>query len=693
MATLMPEGKQSFSDSAGAPLVGGKVYTYDTGTTNPRATYQDAVGTIPNTNPIVLDARGEATIFWTGAYKIILKDSLDSTIWTVDNVVSSDVFPSSVAAPSGSSLVGFTQSGIGAINTTVQTALREIVSTSRFGTDPSYSSAVNSAAFNKAFAYMVLTGCELLIPPGSYSADALAVPSGGGNTLSNFKIHASGVTITGTTASAVFSIYRVQGLNINGLKVVKHASATYATVLDSFWFGNFTDCNFGQLKIASSVGWGVYWNEFNGSEITSLYIDVSVYTINHNIFKGGRVGTITKANFTAVPIEAYNNVFIGVDVLGPVIWTDTGSFASSFHDPLVFRDCNMEYAGQNQGYLLIEGGRNNLVGAYSAMDYSDLRSEMNMQYSGANWVTGWYPWSSVNLVRGGACQKISPDLTMIAVGNAALAPFADAASPTGNGYCYRAFIAGSSEARIRIRMPVEYLAAAKKVGFVSFSWWEYNTLGGGLIISNNFGTPGTGDNYPAGILPPGDASNTWTQRFVTVPVSSTATDVSLHVGGNVVTGFDVRLANVCCVLGKIARPYTPAQGDPAPNRGMVFSKVNLVQNGTAQNTFKLTIPATSSGRVRITAITSTANSGGIYEGELFYSSYSGTASSTTITANGVVGVGFGGTAGTITAMTASITAATEVTVTTTVANYSGTPTIAATYQLEFLDNNEVVTLL
>lgn len=84
MATLLPEGKQHFENAAGAPLVGGRLYTYDAGTNNPRVTYQDAAQTTPNTNPIILDARGEATIFWNGAYKVVLRDALDNIIWTVD---------------------------------------------------------------------------------------------------------------------------------------------------------------------------------------------------------------------------------------------------------------------------------------------------------------------------------------------------------------------------------------------------------------------------------------------------------------------------------------------------------------------------------------------------------------------------------------------------------------------------------
>lgn len=89
MAVLLPEGKQSYETSTGAPAVGWKLYTYDAGTSTPRATYSDASGVTPNANPVILDARGEATIYWNGSYKVALKDSADVTIWTVDGVTSS----------------------------------------------------------------------------------------------------------------------------------------------------------------------------------------------------------------------------------------------------------------------------------------------------------------------------------------------------------------------------------------------------------------------------------------------------------------------------------------------------------------------------------------------------------------------------------------------------------------------------
>jgi hypothetical protein len=87
MASLMPNGKQQYFDNNGDPLVGGKVYTYAAGTTIPLMTYTDSSGTTFNTNPVILDSRGEAAIFWgSGAYKVVVKTSNDVTVWTQDDV-------------------------------------------------------------------------------------------------------------------------------------------------------------------------------------------------------------------------------------------------------------------------------------------------------------------------------------------------------------------------------------------------------------------------------------------------------------------------------------------------------------------------------------------------------------------------------------------------------------------------------
>jgi hypothetical protein len=88
MAVLAPEPKAQFFDANGDPLVGGKVYTYAAGTTTPLATFTNANANTPNTNPIILDARGECDLWFATAtsYKVVLKDANDSLIWTVDNI-------------------------------------------------------------------------------------------------------------------------------------------------------------------------------------------------------------------------------------------------------------------------------------------------------------------------------------------------------------------------------------------------------------------------------------------------------------------------------------------------------------------------------------------------------------------------------------------------------------------------------
>jgi microcystin-dependent protein len=96
MAVVSPTAKAQFIDAAGIPLAGGFLYTYVAGTTTPQATYTDSAASTPNSNPIVLDSRGEANIWLTGAsYKFKLTDANNTEIWTVDNIAP----PSTAVSP------------------------------------------------------------------------------------------------------------------------------------------------------------------------------------------------------------------------------------------------------------------------------------------------------------------------------------------------------------------------------------------------------------------------------------------------------------------------------------------------------------------------------------------------------------------------------------------------------------------
>lgn len=87
VASISPDPRLQFFANDGSPLVGGKLYTYAAGTTTPLVTYTSNSGLTPNTNPVILDSRGEASVwFGTSKYKFVLKDANDVEIWTQDNL-------------------------------------------------------------------------------------------------------------------------------------------------------------------------------------------------------------------------------------------------------------------------------------------------------------------------------------------------------------------------------------------------------------------------------------------------------------------------------------------------------------------------------------------------------------------------------------------------------------------------------
>lgn len=79
---------KAFDPDTGAFLVGGKLQSYVCGTTTPTSTYADSTGTVANANPAILDGSGEAAVWLDPSVciKLVLKDSSDSVIFTLDNV-------------------------------------------------------------------------------------------------------------------------------------------------------------------------------------------------------------------------------------------------------------------------------------------------------------------------------------------------------------------------------------------------------------------------------------------------------------------------------------------------------------------------------------------------------------------------------------------------------------------------------
>lgn len=195
MATPAPPLKFRAPGSDGLALVGGLLYTYAAGTTTPKSSYTTPAGDVANTNPIVLDARGECNLWLDGAYKFELRTALGVLIWTIDNVtdIAALVAASTgtlrtelanTADPAkGAGLTGYGGSTNYAAGT-VGDKLQERMSVIDKGADPTGISD-STAAFNS----VITAGRRGFMPAGIYSISDVGV-------LDNFDFEGEGRGIT-----------------------------------------------------------------------------------------------------------------------------------------------------------------------------------------------------------------------------------------------------------------------------------------------------------------------------------------------------------------------------------------------------------------------------------------------------------------------------------------------------------------
>jgi len=93
-------------DGNGNVRASAKLYFYQTGTSTPQATYSDSALSVTNANPVVANSDGLFTGIYLGeaptftAYKAVLKDSNDVTIWTQDPIAGAPI-----AAPISASIL------------------------------------------------------------------------------------------------------------------------------------------------------------------------------------------------------------------------------------------------------------------------------------------------------------------------------------------------------------------------------------------------------------------------------------------------------------------------------------------------------------------------------------------------------------------------------------------------------------
>lgn len=105
MATSVVFPRVQFFANNGRPLIGGRIHTYVAGSSTRTRTYKDAAKVQPNTNPIILDARGEAAIYLAEGveYKFVIEDSKGALIYTQEPVYGA-IWPNAEEWPSDATL-------------------------------------------------------------------------------------------------------------------------------------------------------------------------------------------------------------------------------------------------------------------------------------------------------------------------------------------------------------------------------------------------------------------------------------------------------------------------------------------------------------------------------------------------------------------------------------------------------------
>ena len=183
----IPNPKMQFFTAAGIPLVGGKLYSYAAGTTTPLATYTDITGNTANTNPVILDSRGEASVWFASAeYYLVLKDANDVQIWTADNVNGvNQPTVDYLTSTGGAALISYAPSGYGAVTTNVQSKLRQYVSVFDYMTTAQINDVQTAAglldvasAIITATTACVTAGKALFFPAGTYTCTTITAQAG-----------------------------------------------------------------------------------------------------------------------------------------------------------------------------------------------------------------------------------------------------------------------------------------------------------------------------------------------------------------------------------------------------------------------------------------------------------------------------------------------------------------------------------
>ena len=166
------------TDNNSSPIEGAQWLFCATGTLTPQAVYTTAALDTEHSNPVVADAAGRFPPIYFDAslsYRGILKNAAGATLSGMDIDPINAGIASALAASAGAALVGFLQSGTGAVARTADAKLKDLaLSVKDFGAAGD-DVADDTAAIQATFAAASASGKAVYIPAGTYKITGLTL--------------------------------------------------------------------------------------------------------------------------------------------------------------------------------------------------------------------------------------------------------------------------------------------------------------------------------------------------------------------------------------------------------------------------------------------------------------------------------------------------------------------------------------